>query len=598
MKKIFFLIIVMIFLDANIKAQTHIDQNYFSANLPTYTWNIAGSPYEIIGDIEIHNGSNLIIEPGVSVVFQGHYKMDVKGSINAIGTVNERIVITSDDKNPWNGIRFDFSDGTTPTPSKLYYCDISNAQKTGTDCQNPDPESSGGAIYVESFSPLEIIDCEIFNNSVQAHGGAIALFENSSPLIRNNSIHNNFALKRGGGIAMFRDCDPDVINNKIYRNEAKKGGGGIAIGVLNNYSASCSPNIQDNTITDNLVSGYQEAFGGWYGDGGGVFICHSSPILNHNVFERNSAYINGGGICIQRSSNVIIEYNDFKENQAIVDGGGIYLTSNSIATLNDCFFANNSSVNGGGINVYQGELHAINCTFTENTASTDGGAIYVLNSTSDIENCTFVSNTATGNGGGVYMNDPVSNTISLNTFSSNEAYDGSAIFYFRDYTNINLYYQNQTKIINNLIIMNYANHRGSVYFSDNNTNTIFNHNTVTNNTSSTSISGLVVDKKDYFPDLTANSCNFNNNIVYGNTNVIYIVTATPLEWSYFLMDIYASPNCTYVTNPGFVSSNDYHLSSSSTCIDAGNNNALMTTSDLDGNQRINNGTTDYGCFEY
>ncbi len=171
--------------------QTMIDQSYFSSGLATYQWDIAGSPYHIMSDIEILDGSNLIIESGVSVLFQGHYKIDVRGAINAIGTANDRITITSDVENLWGGIRFDFSDGhTVLTTSKLHYCDISNAQKTGTNCTSSDPESSGGAIYARSFSDLEIIGCEIFNNTVQAHGGAIGLFEGSSPLILNNSIHN------------------------------------------------------------------------------------------------------------------------------------------------------------------------------------------------------------------------------------------------------------------------------------------------------------------------------------------------------------------------------------------------------------------------
>jgi len=45
-------------------------------------------------------------------------------------------------------------------------------------------------LFTMVFSDLEIIGCEIFNNTVQAHGGAIGLFEGSSPLILNNSIHN------------------------------------------------------------------------------------------------------------------------------------------------------------------------------------------------------------------------------------------------------------------------------------------------------------------------------------------------------------------------------------------------------------------------
>ncbi len=211
------ILILMLFYSSFTWGQTPIDNSYFSTNQPNYIWDMGGSPYLIGEDIQILVGSNLIIEPGVEVLFQGHFYMDVKGSINAIGNSNDRIIFTSEMVGePWNGIRFDFSDGEPPTPSKLYYCDISGAEKTGTTCTASDPESSGGAIYVESFSNLEIYECEIFSNSVLAHGGAIGIFESSNPLIQNNSIHNNFAKKRGGGIGVFISSDTDIFYNNIY----------------------------------------------------------------------------------------------------------------------------------------------------------------------------------------------------------------------------------------------------------------------------------------------------------------------------------------------------------------------------------------------
>jgi len=132
-------------------AQTTIDNSYFYPPQPNYVWDIAHSPYYIVEDIKIPAGSDLIIQPGVEIIFIEHYKIDVYGSINAIGTSNDRITFTSDIDNTWNGIRFDFSDDPNPASSKLHYCDISNAQKTGTTCTSPDPESSGGAIFVISF---------------------------------------------------------------------------------------------------------------------------------------------------------------------------------------------------------------------------------------------------------------------------------------------------------------------------------------------------------------------------------------------------------------------------------------------------------------
>ena len=40
-------------------------------------WIASGSPYFILGEISIPSGKSLIIEPGVRIEFQGHYKLNV-----------------------------------------------------------------------------------------------------------------------------------------------------------------------------------------------------------------------------------------------------------------------------------------------------------------------------------------------------------------------------------------------------------------------------------------------------------------------------------------------------------------------------------------
>ena len=497
--------------------QTIIDNTYFAANLQTYIWDIAGSPYEITEDIEIPFGSNLIIEPGVEVMFQGHYYMDVKGSINAIGNSTDRITITSVAE-PWNGIRFDFSDGTQPTQSKLHYCDISNAQKYGTTCTSPDPESSGGAIYVRSFSDLEIINCNIFENNVLAQGGAIVLYENSNPKIEKCSIYDNYAHKKGGGIGIINGCNPIIKGNNFYSNESDKAGGAIFIGYFQN--TPCVPNISGNTIYDNHTNGIYDPTSGTinHGAGGAISICGSYPIMKNNTFEGNEAYSHGGAIHCKSTPVFSIEDCSFINNYASKNGGGVYL-KNSDVSINSWFNGNNA-INGGAVYVDNSTADITYSGFIYNTASTDGGAIYTLTSVSNIENCTFENNTATGNGGGVFMKDPNEgiNTplsyINLSRFKSNTAYQGSALYLNRTSN----YTTNSTKVLNNLFIENHATDRGVVYMQGNNNNTIFNHNTVTNNTAATWISGVCIDYNNNIPN------ELKNNIIYESVVDIVIVS--------------------------------------------------------------------------
>ena len=59
------------------------------------TWTRSGSPYNILGDIGIPYNQVLTIEPGVEVIFQGPYRLNVyQGDLIAVGTPGEMILFT------------------------------------------------------------------------------------------------------------------------------------------------------------------------------------------------------------------------------------------------------------------------------------------------------------------------------------------------------------------------------------------------------------------------------------------------------------------------------------------------------------------------
>ena len=64
-----------------LKVQTDIPAGAVSG-----VWTAAASPFYINGEITIPNDSTLTIEPGVEVVFMGHYKFNVQGRLLALGT--------------------------------------------------------------------------------------------------------------------------------------------------------------------------------------------------------------------------------------------------------------------------------------------------------------------------------------------------------------------------------------------------------------------------------------------------------------------------------------------------------------------------------
>ncbi len=60
-------------------------------------WTYANSPYIIDGEIAIQQGDQLIIEPGIQVIFSGHYKFNIYGRILAQGTEIDTIIFTAQD---------------------------------------------------------------------------------------------------------------------------------------------------------------------------------------------------------------------------------------------------------------------------------------------------------------------------------------------------------------------------------------------------------------------------------------------------------------------------------------------------------------------
>ena len=141
------------------------------------TWTLAGSPYNVQGHITIPVDSTLIIEPGVNIVFQGHYKFNVQGRVLAIGTVTDTIIFTAANTSTgWWGMRFDNTPFTQDS-SIFKYCKLQwgKANGSGNDLY-------GGAFMINGFSKVRIANSHIANNTSSSSGGGIYC-ASSSPII-------------------------------------------------------------------------------------------------------------------------------------------------------------------------------------------------------------------------------------------------------------------------------------------------------------------------------------------------------------------------------------------------------------------------------
>jgi hypothetical protein len=221
--------------------------------------------------------------------------------------------------------------------------------------------------------------------------------------------------------------------------------------------------------------------------------------------------------------------------------------------VTDCEFSNNRSIagSGGGICNYRSNLKAISSMFSSNVAETGGGGgIFNNSSNAEVINCTFSNNSGPYNGGGI----------------------------------LNMWYSGST-IVSCAFICNASSREGGGMY-DYLSKSVVTNCTFTGNSASWgggSISGWA-----YPPTVT-------NCILWGNSDCI---TATGATITYSDVEGGGLENGNINADPLFVGGGDYHLQPKSPCINAGTNDAVTATTDLDGNPRIAYGRADMGAYEY
>jgi hypothetical protein len=378
------------------------------------TWGILGSPYLITGDVTIPDDSTLIIEPGVSVEFQGYYALNVQGRLLAIGTPMDTISFTINDTtgfhNPdttlggWNGIQFIDTPQENDT-SKIQYCRLEYGKAVGS---NP-PESNGGAVYISNFHNVLITNCLITHNSAgglnSPSGGGLSLFF-SNVQLENNEISYNRAWD-GGAIIIF-ESDAVFWNNRFVSNHADAGGGGLWIGgqanpefngdiFLNNRSESNGGGIicwQTTNTTLNDVS-FTGNLSNW---GGGVGVIDCQLQMNNCSLVDNFARDLGGGLAADFST-VHLSNTTFLGDTSGFLSGAIHSWYSDMQIKNS-LFEDNSAQFGGAIHSEFSDFQIDSSAFRRNLAI-DGAGIHSSNTSYHLDSCLFVGNRASNDGGGI-----------------------------------------------------------------------------------------------------------------------------------------------------------------------------------------------------
>ncbi len=293
--------------------------------------------------------------------------------------------------------------------------------------------SDAGSIYCQRASPT-LLNCTI-QDSVATFGAGVCCDDGASPTLTNCTMENNTA-SRGGGVGCSQNSCPTLTNCILRHNIAAYGAG------LWCFQNSC-PTLTYCTITDNAYSDYGAGVDCDGSEptlthctlsdnradyGGGALHCrYASPTLTLCIISNNAGGDGGGGLCSRYESNPTLTECTITGNTANNGGGGI-LCSGATATLTHCTVSGNTAAYGGGMDCLSFSNPMLtNCVITGNTATDRGGGVRCGESSPTLTNCIISGNTAASWGGGMCCEFDANPTLANCTVTGNTADAGGGL---------------------------------------------------------------------------------------------------------------------------------------------------------------------------
>jgi len=363
-------------------------------------WDLGGSPYEVVDTIRVEAGTQLIIEPGVQVLFEGYYPLFVYGSLQALGSESDSILFEA--VNPdsgWFGIRF-YDNTTQPDSSILDYCILQHGKSSSRNAAGE--LKNGGVIYCSNASNLRISNCLITENQT----GDIVGYDG---IVGDPGTPGEDVCSGHGGAIYLEFSDILIANNIFEANQTGDATGGAG-GAGNSYAGPY--NIWGD---DGGPGGTSES-----GDGGAIYIIDCSPSISTNHFIGNHTGntlggIGGeGGTAYPQVDSVFAYGGDGSYGGIAISGdGGAICSENSAGEIVLNLFDNNFSGSGTGGTGGEGggaykqwsaqynvSLHGGNGGNGANGTSGGGGAIWVDEFAGNLLNNCFHNYNRTGYGSG------------------------------------------------------------------------------------------------------------------------------------------------------------------------------------------------------
>lgn len=455
-----FLVISVFYFDNKAQGSTIIPGGDVSGE-----WAMGGSPYMVQGNITVTTGEQLIIRPGVEVIFQRSYFFEVLGSLQATGTVNDTIYFKA--QNPsvkWWGILFDTEDFQDPSQSAIKFCRFENVmdrpgnerfgaikikQHTLGSIENCTFMDCELAISLSAQSPLNLIKNCYFNNI----SGQWAVNMTTNQLITTLDILDNkfFNIQQNAIIvednsAMLHNIN--IENNKFINASTALSKSSI---LVNENDLIENVSILLNTF-ENFNHGYPDLSTISFYDNNDDFNIIFTGNKVENCGYKGTAGVGAytGGINVDKSNKIYFRDNEFSGNQGY-KAGAAYLNANRFSSAGDVyhnnlsfFKANVESGNGGSIFFQSmnqdGVFRLTDDQFSQNSAERYGGSVYLkIVSTFDsieLKNSSFTGEYAELSGGSLavlFENDINFTGLYNNTFAQNKAEEnGGSIWLYAE----------------------------------------------------------------------------------------------------------------------------------------------------------------------
>ena len=174
------------------------------------TWTTSGNRYIATGNLTVPNGQTLTIQPGVTLFMGQGFNMDVEGTISAIGTAAQPIIIRGASPSLyWDNILINYNGGAQSTFINCNITDATNALRLNNQLNNGD---------YSTISP-QISNCT-FSNCLGTcvYGAAIASGVYSSPNLGGSSLIAGFPPQAmestftilGAMVNLFRVLEPST----------------------------------------------------------------------------------------------------------------------------------------------------------------------------------------------------------------------------------------------------------------------------------------------------------------------------------------------------------------------------------------------------